>query len=135
MINFTGDTDAALQCTEPFIWIRSNGGKWYGQQPDSIADLLTVLAEFPLDKTFETISDFITVNPCAGVRNPDYNGTTEPMYIDGKPLFADQTTVSFFGNFAAVSHAFSIFTNDVATIDALTRAIRANQATEGYRTQ
>lgn len=89
--------------------IHSNGSKWAGQEPDSIATLLEVLASTPLDPTFEKYGDFA------------YNAETH----DG--------TVRFFGNFYLVSHVFRIDSNDPEVCDALFAAIRANKATDEYK--
>jgi len=100
------------------INIQSNGSKWAGQAPDSIEKLLEVLAEYTLDPSFENYGNFITPDPVAW-------DTLKPLYPAG--------TVSFFGNFRGISHVFNIDTDEPKIIDALTRAIRANQATADYQ--
>ncbi|TVY09924.1 hypothetical protein [Paenibacillus cremeus] len=99
--------------------IRSNGSKWYGQELDTIEDLMKVLSEYPLDATFEKYGNFVTeFKPAKGWRpeNEKYKGCT-----------------SFFGNFHTYSHVFSIITDELELIDRLTAAIRENQQTEAYK--
>ena len=88
--------------------INSNGSKWAGQAPDTVADLLKVLSSHPLDRTFEEYGNFI---------------------------IADKDMWHFFGNFLTVSHVFSIDTDDRETIDSLTVAIRCNQTRRDYQSQ
>lgn len=117
----------------PFIFIESNGSEWAGEQPDDVAQLLESLAEYPLDPTFEKYGNFITLDPCTGVRNPDYRkveGAEE--WIDGPRIFDVDGVAQFFGNFFGLSNVFSIYTNDAETIEKLTSAIRANQQSEDY---
>ena len=110
---------------EPFLYIAANGSKWMGDEPDSIDDLLNTLRKHTLDPRFEQYGNFITENPCEGVRDEQGN------WIDGPRLFRTDVT-HFFGNFFDVSHVFQLYTNDQAIIAALTSAIRANQQTEAY---
>lgn len=93
------------------ITIHSNGSKWAGESPDTIDRLLEVLAAETLDPRFEEYGNF---------------------YIVNKPI-TTTSGVHFFGNFMTVSHVFNIDTDDQPTIDALTAAIRANQATAEYK--
>jgi len=79
--------------------IRSNGSKWYGEEPDNIETLLGVLAECKLDERH--FDGFIHHD--AGYRE-----------------------VYFFGNFEDVSHVFSIHSNDPAVVAPLTKAIVSN---------
>ena len=84
--------------------IVSNGSKWAGQAPDTLADLVSVLATHPLDVA----------------RFPHgfaYNMVGRPGWV------------MFWGNFATVSHVFQIETNDPAVCALLTNAIKANLAT------
>lgn len=122
----------------PFIFVNSNGSKWAGQEPDSVKELLDVLELEPLDRSFERYGNFITLNPCEGVRNPDWcygsPSGVEP-WIDGKRIFAVDGVAHFFGNFFKLSHVFSIYTNDADTISKLTKAIRANQLRRDYLSQ
>lgn len=98
--------------------IQSNGSKWAGQSPDSVEKLIEVLGLHTLDPRFENYGNFITLDPVAW-------DTLKPLYPAG--------TVNFFGNFRGVSHVFSIVTDEPEIIDALTTAIRTNQATAEYR--
>jgi hypothetical protein len=99
--------------------IVSNGSKWLGEAPDTIETLLAVLAQEPLDHTFERYGNFITPlteqTLIAPQRHPELLGLTE-----------------FWGNFARVSHVFCIRTNDPAVIATLTAAIRQNQDRDDY---
>jgi len=117
---------------DPFIYIMSNGSKWMGEEEDDLDALFTVLAETPLDPRFEPYGNFITPDPCEGVRNPAWTwGNGEPQWIDGPRMYAVHV-VRFQGNFLEVSHGFAIDTNVPEIIDRLTTAIRANQQTEAY---
>ena len=87
--------------------IISNGSHWMGEALDTIEELLVVLATEPLDHTFERYGNFIL----------------PPR--DGHP-------VRFWGNFARVSHVFSIYTDDQEVIERLTTAIRLNQDRDDY---
>ncbi len=79
--------------------------------PDSVEDLLAVLAREPLDPLFEHYGDFVIVD---------------------QPMLRGVCVVSFFGNFANLSHVFDLSTSDRSVSDRLTAAIRANQKTEAY---
>lgn len=121
-----------------FVFINSNVSKWGGESPDDVSALLAVLEQYPLDATFENYGNFITHNPCVGVSNPrfDYhNGRKEPQWIDGPRIFGVDGVAYFNGNFLTLSHVFSIYTNDAATIGTLTSAIRANQQRPDYLAQ
>jgi hypothetical protein len=96
------------------IIINSNGPKWAGDLPDTLDHLLEVLAREPLDPTFEQYGNF-AINLSLEQR-------------DQPP-----GTIRFWGNFWALSHVFSIDTDEQPVIDQLMAAIRANQATEAYR--
>ena len=87
--------------------IMSNGSKFLGQPPDDIPRLLVVLAEHPLRRTCGV---FITRDKVRG-------------------------TVRFWGNFADVSHAFNIETDDPEIIESLTSAMRKNWCSAAYRRQ
>ncbi len=113
----------------PFIYISSNGSRWAGEDPGDVDELLKMLATHPLDRSFEKYGDFITENPCQGVRSED--GTD---WVDG-PRFFEAETTSFSGNFLTYSHVFNIYTNHPETIEALTKAIRANQERADYKAQ
>jgi hypothetical protein len=95
--------------------ITSNGSKWAGEPPDTLETLLEVLTREPLDPMFAAYGDFV---------------------IDLSREQPDQPpgTLRFWGNFYALSHVFSIDTNEPPIIDQLTTAIRANQQTPAYAT-
>jgi hypothetical protein len=94
---------------EPITIVEHNGSKFYGEAPDPIEALLDVLAREPLRRTFENYGNFAM---------PERDGY-----------------VRFWGNFFAVSHCFSIYTNDPDVIDRLTKAIRENQQRVDYKAQ
>lgn len=117
-----------------FIFINSNGSRWAGEEPGDIAELLDVLGKEPLDPSFEAFGNFISVNPCSGVINPEYGKVVgAEKWIDGPRIFDVEGVVHFFGNFYHYSHVFGIYTNDPETIDKLTAAIRANQERANYK--
>lgn len=86
------------------IVVTSNGSKWYGEQPDSPEQLLQVLAENPLDPTFELYGNFV---------------------------FDEGERVRVWGNFLELSHAFDLH-GPRKQMQPLIDAIRANQATPNY---
>lgn len=97
--------------------IHSNGSKWAGEAPDTIEQLIEVLAQHPLDRRFEDYGNFID-------RDPEWlDGSTKPG------------VVIFFGNFLTVSHVFNIETDDPEVIERLNRAIKANKRRADYRSQ
>lgn len=103
---------------EEFLFINTNGARWINQEPGDVSELLETLANHPLD--VDRFGDaFIQPNPCRGV------AVGNGKYVDGPRLF-DVETTHFWGNFADVSHVFSIYTNSQPIIDALTQAIEAN---------
>ena len=67
---------------------------------------MEILANQPLDSTFERFGNFVL---------PEEGGITQ-----------------FWGNFRHLSHVFSICTDDAALIATLTAAIRANQQRPDY---
>ena len=95
------------------IRITSNGSTWAGEAPDSLETLLAVLTREPLDPRFEEYGNFA---------------------IDLSLEQRDQPpgTIRFWGNFYALSHVFSIDTDEQPIIDQLMAAIRANQQTQAY---
>lgn len=116
-----------------FIFIAGNGSKWCGEEADDIEKLIETLGEHPLDPRLEKYGNFITNNPCVGIRNTEYRDTEgADEWIDGPRIFDVEGVAYFFGNFFDLSHGFSIYTNDSATIEKLTGAIRANQLREDY---
>ena len=107
---------------EPFIYIKSNGSRWMGDEEGDISELLGVLAKHELDSRMFK-HGFITVDPCEGVQDPHVPG----KWIDGPRLYECDGVYNFFGNFVGVSHVFDIDTNHKPTIDALVAAIEANK--------
>ena len=99
--------------------IRSNGSKWLGQEPDTLDQLIAVMAEYPLDPTFEHYGDFAEDGGVA-FDSPDQNERWTGYTI-------------FHGNFRGVSHVFNIYTNDPEVIARLRCAIAANKATPAYQ--
>jgi hypothetical protein len=112
-------TEEATENQREFITeIKSNGSKWYGESPDTIDQLIDVLNKHALDPTFENYGNFI-------------NEYSPQQWTDSNKNL--KGCISFFGNFYTLSHVFNIITNDPVVIDKLTKAIRANQATEAYK--
>ena len=121
----------------PFLYINGNGSHWAGSEESDLVDLYARLDSTELDPRWEAYGNFITVNPCQGVRNPNYcawggEESEEPEWIDGPRLFAVEPVVYFNGNFFQWSHGFSIYTNVPDIIGTLTAKIRANQHTTAY---
>lgn len=107
------------------LTIISNGSKWAGEQPDSIDQLMEVLSEQPLDKTFELYGNFYDETP---------EWKTNPQ--TGVRAYSEHpNVVNFFGNFYAFSHVFNIVTDDQEVIEKLLPAIRANQRRSDYLSQ
>jgi len=90
------------------IW--SNGSKWAGQSPDSVATLLEMLGTETLDPWFEAYGNFVI--------------GADPAIPAGQ--------VRVWGNFLTVSHMFRI-DGTPEEMAPLVAAIRANQATAAYR--
>ncbi len=88
--------------------ITANGSKWAFAAPDTINDLLKVMASGPLDRSFEAYGNFIY---------PGFEAT------------------QFMGNFLTVSHVFNIETDEPDVIEKLTAAIRENQQRPDYLAQ
>lgn len=72
--------------------INSNGSKWAGQEPDSVEDLIKVLAKHDLDLRRFAAHGFIAFTDSNGYGNRDY----------------EQHSVKIIGNFVGVSHVFDI---------------------------
>lgn len=98
--------------------IRSNGAKWFNEEPDTIKSLIEVLKTETLDPSFEANGNFVIQNP---------TWLTE----ESKEKYKGCTV--FFGNFLGYSHVFNITTDEPETIEPLTVAIRENQTTEKYQ--
>ena len=100
------------------LQINSNSSKWYGQQPDTIDDLINVLNNHALDPVFENYGNFVN-------RNPKWS----------KPEIAEkyQGCTQISGNFSEISHVFSIITDESEIIEALSEAINKNVATKEYQ--
>ena len=64
------------------VTIRSNGSKWYGQEPDGLEELLIVLKEYELD--------------------------IYPFALLGFMRYLDNGNIRLFGNFRTLSHVFNI---------------------------
>lgn len=112
--------------------IDSCGSKWKGDTPNTVAQLLALLAVEPLDPQFEDFGNFINTNPMAA-RDGGYGPDGKRLYIETGPCYPDMPgCVEFWGNFYAVSHVFKIVSTDPAVIEQMTAAIRANQATPAY---
>ena len=84
---------------DDFVYINSNGSRWYGEEPASIDELVDVLKKYTL--------------------RAGYNGTERnPVSsYDYKPLFKNVGVEMFYGNFEEISHVFCIYTNHKETID------------------
>lgn len=118
---------------EPFIYIQHNGSHFAGAGPDGIEKLLQMLRDYRLDSWWEEVG-VATVDPCAGVQNPDWNYASGPevaRWINGERLYDCDGVVSYSGNFARYSHGFCIQTNHKPTIDALNEAIENNKNAKG----
>ena len=98
------------------VEIISNGSKWAGEEPDTIAELLERLATCTLDPRFEAYGDFAHEEDDADFleRFPEYVGTWH-----------------LFGNFYDYSHVFNI-RGQLDELAHVVEAIRANQATPAY---
>jgi len=72
--------------------IKSNGSKWAGQEPDSIEELISVLAQHDLDLENFAANGFISFKDSNGYSNRDY----------------EEHTVHIFGNFRGISHVFNL---------------------------
>lgn len=88
------------------IQIISNGSRWYGEEPATIAELIQVLAERPLDPSFE---------------------------LNGSGFVNDESfdTLRCFGNFHHHSHVFNIRGKRTELAELIT-AIGANIASPAY---
>jgi len=99
--------------------IISCGSHWAGERESTIEDLLEVLNNHPLDRTFEKYGNFVD---------------SSPEWIKENPYPGIKVT-SFFGNFLTISFVFNIKTDEQPIIDRLTVAIRENQKRPDYLSQ
>ena len=89
--------------------IKYNGSRFAGGSPDTIDQLCDLLMVEPLDPNFEKYGDFV--------------------YRTG----GGAATLTFFGNFFHVSHAFRIDTDEQPVIDKLIAHIKANKDSQAYK--
>lgn len=92
--------------------IHSNGSKYMGQKPDSIAKLVSVLKAHPISKDF-----FFK-------RHKIYEDRIEKYSLC--PITKENGVYRFFGNFDGVSHVFNIQTTEPKLISTLKGAIMNN---------
>lgn len=91
--------------------IESNGSKWYGQEPDSIEQLVELLRTSPLDPSFEGHGNF-------AYPIEDSNGPTGEWQV--------------WGNFFHVSHVFRI-SGTKEEVWPLVLEVRLNQDSPAYK--
>jgi hypothetical protein len=101
--------------------IKNIGSKWAGEAPDTIDDLLKMLREQPLDRSFEAYGNFC--------HKPVWDGVNPYPDINPARLW------SFFGNFLSVSYGFTIYTDDSEIVQRLQKAIWNNQRRPDYLSQ
>ncbi len=97
-----------------FTEIQSNGSKWYGQEPDTIDELLEVLKTETIEDRFFSKTYY----------------SHHDKWLTRCPISKEGDIYHFFGNFEQLSHVFNIRTNDPVIIDKLKNAIMNN---EGYK--
>lgn len=119
MSNFT----QALERSDGKTLILSNGSKWAGQNPDDIQTLLDVLETEVLDPMFEQYHCYRPY-PFEPILR---EGRNETVF---RPWMGAST---FSGNFLTVSHVFNIISKDPGVVEALTKAIQKNMASEQYQ--
>lgn len=96
--------------------IISNGSKWGGERPDTIAKLITVLSSHKLEERF--------FRKCWGNHNKKWFVLCPISKKDG--------VYQFLGNFEAISHVFNIETTDKKVILKLKTAIVNNIGWKEY---
>jgi hypothetical protein len=98
--------------------IKSNGSKWYGQEPDSIETLLDAFSKYTLDPRFENYGDFVNLNPqwLNRVNAEKYAGCA-----------------SIFGNFMNGHGVFNIITDDQELIAKIAALVNQNKQTPEYK--
>ena len=101
--------------------IQSMGSHYDGEGVAAIDGLFAMLAEHPLDRSFEEYGNFA------------YSLDEDTDYIARFPEWAGHT--AFFGNFYDYSFVFNFKTDDAVLIERLTTAIRANQQRPDYLSQ
>lgn len=105
----------------PRTFIQSNGSKWAGDEPDTIPELLAVLARTPLDPMYERCGGFVSeVKPAHFLTDTGRAALGWARYY-------------FSGNFYLVSHSFGIYTDDPDIFGPLLAAIEANTRTPAYQ--
>lgn len=115
--------------------IVNNGSRWAGEAPAPLEELFAVLAERPLDRTFEAFGNFIT-GECRGCVPVGFDPDGSQVYKDIGPIYPEApTAVRFWGNFYDYSHVFQVDTDEPEIITRLTTAIRANQQRPDYLSQ
>ena len=98
-----------------------------------VAAIIEVMRSEALSADFIDLMDGPDDHPYEGaariaVINPEYMANrTEPKWIDGAPIYPDAPDARrFFGNFANLSHVFTIDLADAGLIDRMRAAIRDN---------
>lgn len=124
---------------ESFVWVQYGGASSDREDNGTLDGLKHMLETYPLRRDFEPYGNFIQVDPCRGIHNPDWSyldeDTYKPKWIDGPRLYACGGVTMFNGNFFTYSHAFCVVTNHQLTIDLLTHLIRVNQQRPDYLAQ
>jgi hypothetical protein len=108
---------------KPITNIISNGSKWNGEKPDSIATLCHVLKTHPLEERLVFKQKHITSKP----------GVFE--WVISWPIKKQKRAgvYNFFGNFKDICHVFNIETNDQKVIKTLKMHIMNNSAYPALR--
>ena len=91
------------------IKVYSNGNKLHGPRLDTLPELIAVLAEHPLDRTFELYGNFV------------YQSENGKWWA--------------FGNFFDLSHVFRIEADSREELAEIEAAVRANQQRADYLAQ
>ena len=86
----------------------------------SLERLVEIIDSHPLNRAYEKIGGFIEHD----ARN------LRKEWLEGV-----ENAVSFFGNFADISHVFHVVSNDAPVVERLTAAIAANRLTPAYLRQ
>ncbi len=99
-----------------------------------IADLLKMLKTYALDRSFEHFGNFYSIKPIEMVSGDGGHDFETGQHIYYTETLPENVTV-FFGNFRGFSYAFRIYTDDMALIETLKKAIDANKTMETYTAQ